>query len=157
ATQSPPGLLIHTVISPEPAISSSLKSCGVTSSSNQLSSAIVPFRNSVLASGIVSVCAWFFHFQHFFLGVFLLSVIVCCICKSTRILQWEHIAVDKVKVAAFFRRNTVEVFQFTDIVCRHPTVLATDGVTVHTALVIATEQTFQIELHEIILLFRIGK
>ena len=30
-------------------VSSSLKSCGVTSSSNQLSSAMVPFRNSVLS------------------------------------------------------------------------------------------------------------
>src|SRR5699024_7797030 len=156
ATQSPPGLLIHTVISPEPAISSSLKSCGVTSSSNQLSSAIVPFRNSVLASGIVSVCAWFFHFQNFFIGVFLLSVIVGCICKSTRIFQWEHIAVDKVQVAAFFRRDTVEVFQFTDIVRTHPTVLATNGVAVHTALVIATEQTLKIEFHKITHLFIVG-
>ena len=57
ATQSPPGELIQTVISPLPEFSSSLKSCGVTSSSNQLSSAIVPFRYRVLCAGVVSVCA----------------------------------------------------------------------------------------------------
>ena len=74
-------------MSPEPAMSSSLKSCGVTSSSNQLSSAIVPFRNSVLASGIVSVCAWFFHFQNFFIGIFLLSVASVIAMAGTKVLM----------------------------------------------------------------------
>ena len=36
---------------------------------------------------------------------------------------------------------------------RTSTILATDGVAVHTALVITTEQTFQIELHKICSLF----
>ena len=49
AMQSPPGELIHTTMSPSPAFSSSLKSWGVTSSSNQLSDAMVPLRNSVLS------------------------------------------------------------------------------------------------------------
>ena len=57
ATQSPPGELIQTVMFPSPAISSSLKSWGVTSSSNQLSSAMVPFRYSVRSAGAVSVWA----------------------------------------------------------------------------------------------------
>ena len=42
------------LMSPEPAISSSLNSLGVTSSLNQLSSAIVPFRNSVRSC----TCSW---------------------------------------------------------------------------------------------------
>ena len=62
---------------------------------------MVPLRNRILSAGAVSVCAWFFHFQNFFIGIFLLSVIVSCICKSTRIFQREHIAVNKVQVAAF--------------------------------------------------------
>ena len=48
----------------------------------------------------------FFHFQNFFIGIFLLSVIACfCICKSPSIFEREHIAVDKVQVAAFFGGN----------------------------------------------------
>ena len=75
------------------------------------------------------------------------------------VIRWEQsiqraqIAVNEIQVAAFLCWDAVEVFQFTDVVCGHPTVLATDGVAVHTALVIATEQTFQIELHEIRSLF----
>lgn len=72
-----------------------------------------------------------------------------CICKSTRILQWEHIAVNEVQIAAVLLRDTVEVFKLPDVICGHPAVLAADGVPVHAALVIAAEQTFQIELHEI--------
>src|SRR5699024_12723182 len=94
-------------MSPLPPISSSLKSCGVTSSSNQLSSAMVPFRNSVRSAGAVFVSAWFFHFQNFFIGVFLLSRL--CICKSARIPQREHIAIDKVQVSDFLSRDAVHV------------------------------------------------
>jgi hypothetical protein len=47
--QSPPGELIHTVMSPSPLFNSSLNNAGVTSSSNHDSSAIVPFRNSILS------------------------------------------------------------------------------------------------------------
>ena len=72
-----------------------------------------------------------------------------CICKSTRIFQREHIAVDEVQIAALFFRDAVEVFQLPDVVCGHPAVLAADGVPVHAALVIAAKQAFQIELHEI--------
>jgi len=72
-----------------------------------------------------------------------------CICKSTRILQREHIAVNEVQIAAILCRDTVEVFQLPDVVCGHPAVLAADGVPVHAALVIAAKQAFQIELHEI--------
>ena len=60
---------------------------------------------------------------------------------------------NKGQVAALLGRNAVKVFQFTDIVGGHPTVLATNGVAVHAALVIATEQTLQIEFHEILALF----
>ena len=74
-------------------------------------------------------------------------MLMCAIYKSTRILQREHIAVDEILVAALFRRNAVQVFQLPDVICGHPAVLATDGVAVHAALVIATEQTFQIEFH----------
>ena len=72
-----------------------------------------------------------------------------CICKSTCILQWEHIAVNEVQVAAVLCRDAVEVFQLPDVVCGHPAVLAADGVPVHARLIVSTEQTFQIELHEI--------
>lgn len=72
-----------------------------------------------------------------------------CICKSTRILQREHIAVNEVQIAAVLCWDAVEVFQLTDVVGGHPAVLAADGVPVHAALVIAAQQTFQIELHKI--------
>ena len=72
-----------------------------------------------------------------------------CICKSSGVFQREHIAVDEVQVAAVLCRDTVEVFQFPDVICGHPAVLATDGVPVHAGLIVSAEQTFQIEFHEI--------
>src|SRR5699024_5113616 len=138
-------------MSPLPPISSSLKSWGVTSSSNQLSSAMVPFKNSVLAVGAVSVSAWFFHFQNFFIGVFLLSRL--CICKSPGVSQREHIAVDKVQVSAFLGRDAIHVLQFPDIVGAHPAVLPCRGIAVHPAGIIAPEQPFHIELGKISFLF----
>ena len=54
AMQSPPGELIQTVTGPLPAKSSSLNIAGVMSSSNQLSSAIVPYSSSTLASAPLS-------------------------------------------------------------------------------------------------------
>src|SRR5699024_5799378 len=131
-------------MSPLPPISSSLKSWGVTSSSNQLSSAMVPFRNSVRSAGAVSASAWFFHFQNFFIGVFLLSRL--CICKSPRIPQREHIAVDQVQVAAFLGRDAVHVLQFPDVVGAHPAVLPCGSVAGHSAGIIAPEQPFHVEL-----------
>src|SRR5699024_5858975 len=131
-------------MSPLPPISSSLKSCGVTSSSNQLSSAMVPFRNSVRSAGAVSVSAWFFHFQNFFIGVFLLSRL--CICKSARIPQREHIAIDQVQVSAFLGRDAVHVLQFPDIVGAHPAVLPCRSVAGHPAGIIAPEQPLHVEL-----------
>ena len=71
------------------------------------------------------------------------------VCKSSGVLQREHIAIDEVQVTTVLCRDAVKVFQFPDVVCGHPAVLATDGVPVHAALVIAAQQTFQIELHEI--------
>ena len=65
AMQSPPGELIHTVTGPLPANSSSRNCAGVISSSNQLSSAIVPYSSSTLAS-VPPSSAWFFHAQNFF-------------------------------------------------------------------------------------------
>src|SRR5699024_2440610 len=135
-------------MSPLPPISSSLKSCGVTSSSNQLSSAMVPFRNSVRS-------AWFFHFQNFFIGVFLLSRL--CICKSARIPQREHIAIDKVQISAFLGRDAVHVLQFPDVIGTHPAVLPCGGVAGHPAGIIAPEQPLHIELGKITLLFLRGK
>ena len=122
---------------------------------------MVPFRNRVL-SCVCSCVSEFvtvrlFQFQNFFIGFFLLSVIGRCICKSTRILQREHIAVNEVQIAAILCRDTVEVFQFTDVVCGHPAVLTANGVPVHAALVIAAEQTFQIEFHEIRRFFALGQ
>ena len=76
ATQSPPGLLIHRVMSPVPAFSSSLKRAGVTSSSNQLSSAITPFMNRILSSAscpLSKFTAFFFQFQNFFTSILPLS------------------------------------------------------------------------------------
>src|SRR5699024_10859035 len=145
-------------ITPEPAISSSLKSCGVMSSSNQLSSAMVPFRNSVRSAGTVSVAAWFFHFQNFFIGIFLLSVIVrLCICKSPGVSKREHIAVDKVEIAAILGRDAVHILQLTDVVGAHPAVLPCRSVAVHAAGIVATEQPLHIELGKILFLFLCGK
>nr|DAO53593.1 MAG TPA: hypothetical protein [Caudoviricetes sp.] len=98
-----------------------------------------------------------FQFQNFFIGFFLLSVIGRCICKSPGIFQREHIAINEVQIAAILCRDTVEVFQLTDVVCGHPAVLTANGVPVHAALVITTEQTLQIELHEILCLFALGQ
>src|SRR5699024_6865080 len=149
---------IQTVISPLPPISSSLKSCGVMSSSNQLSSAMVPLRNSVRSAGAVSVAAWFFHFQNFFIGVFLLSVIARFgICKSPGVSKREHIAIDKVQISAFLGRDAVHVLQFPDIVGAHPAVLPCGGVAGHPAGIIAPEQPLHIELGKITLLFLRGK
>ena len=64
-------------------------------------------------------------------------------------MKREHIAVYKIQVAAVLGRNTVEVFKLPDVVSGHPAVLPPDGVPVHTRLVVSSEQTFQIELHEI--------
>src|SRR5699024_4529352 len=136
-------------MSPLPPISSSLKSCGVTSSSNQLSSAMVPFRNSVRSAGAVSVSAWFFHFQNFFIRVFLLSRL--CICKSARIPQREHIAIDQVQVSAFLGRDAVHVLQFPDIVGAHPAVLPCRSVAGHPAGIIAPEQPLHVELGKVLL------
>ena len=77
--------------------------------------------------------------------------------KSSGVLQREHIAVDEIQVAAVLCRDAVEVFQLSDVICGHPAVLAADGVPVHAALVIAAEQTFQIELHEIHAFFVLGQ
>ena len=65
----------------------------------------------------------------------------------------EHIAIDEVQIAAFLRRNAVEVFQFPDVVGGHPAVLPRGGVTVHAALIIAAQQTFHIEFEEVLFLF----
>ena len=77
--------------------------------------------------------------------------------KSSGVLQREHIAVDEVQVAAVLCRDAVEVFKFPDIIGGHPAVLAADGVPIHAALIIAAEQTFQIELHEIHGFFVLGQ
>ena len=67
--------------------------------------------------------------------------------------QLPHIAIDQVQVAAFLLRNTVEVFKLSDIVSGHPAILASDRITVHTALVVASEQTVHVEFEEVVLLF----
>ena len=71
--------------------------------------------------------------------------------------QGEHVAVYQIKIAAKFRRDTVDIFQLTDIVCGHPTVLPCGGVALHAGLVISTEQTFHIESEEVLPLLIIGK
>ena len=65
----------------------------------------------------------------------------------------EHIAIDEVQIAAFLRRDAVEVFQLPDVVGGHPAVLPRGGVTVHAALIIAAQQTFHIEFEEVLFLF----
>ena len=52
-------------------------------------------------------------------------------------LEREHIAVYEVQVAALFGGDPVEVFELTDIVGAHPTVLTSDGVALHATLIIA--------------------
>ena len=67
AKQSPPGELIQTVMLPVPSSSSDLKRAGVTSSSNQLSSAITPSRYKVRVSfSFGSGLLFFVHLQNFF-------------------------------------------------------------------------------------------
>ena len=61
--QSPPGELSQTTTSPFPADSSPLNCSAVTSSSNQLSSAIVPDSSRILGPDPSS--PWFFHCQNF--------------------------------------------------------------------------------------------
>ena len=87
----------------------------------------------------------------------LLSVIGRCICKSSRTPHWEHIAVDKVEVTALFGRDAVEIFEFADIVCRHPAVLSRRSIAVHSALVISAKQTLDIERHIVLGLFLRGE
>ena len=63
--------------------------------------------------------------------------------------QREHVAVDKIQISALFGGDTVQVLQFPDVVGGHPAVLPRCRVAVHAAGVIAAEETFQIEFHEI--------
>ena len=119
---------------------------------------MVPFRNSVRSAGAVSVSAWFFHFQNFFIGIFLLSVIANFgICKSPGVSKREHIAIDQVQVSALLSRDAVHVLQFPDVVGAHPAVLPCRSIAVHAACVVAAKQTLHIELGKILFLFLCGK
>ena len=69
----------------------------------------------------------------------------------------EHIAIDEIQVAALLNRDTILILQLTDVIGGHPAVLSGDGIAVHPALVVATEQTFQVELHKILLFFLWGQ
>ena len=64
-----------------------------------------------------------------------------------------HIPVDKVQIATFLFRNTIKVFKFSDIVSTHPTVLSANGISIHTALIITTEQAVHIELDKVLCFF----
>src|SRR5574344_1889854 len=72
AMQSPPGELSQMVIGPEPDKSSSLKSFGVTSSSNHDSDAISPLISRTLSSGASASSLTSSQFQNFF-GFFIRS------------------------------------------------------------------------------------
>ena len=69
----------------------------------------------------------------------------------------DHIAVDKVGIAAFFIGHGVHVLQFTDIIGAHPAILPCNGVAFHAALVVTAHQTVQIDLHIKAPLFLFGK
>ena len=73
-------------------------------------------------------------------------------CKSTRRRQREHIAVDEIQIAAFLCRDPILILQLANVVGAHPAVLTGNGIAIHSALVITTQQSFQIELHEVFLL-----
>ena len=73
--------------------------------------------------------------------------------KNACVLELGHIAIDQVQVAAFLLRNTVEVFKLPNIVSGHPAILTSDRITVHAALVVASEKPVHIELKEVFLLF----
>ena len=72
-------------------------------------------------------------------------------------LEREHIAIDKVYISTFLGRDAVQVLQFPDIVGGHPAVLAGRSIAVHTACIVAAKQSFQIELHKVLLLFILRK
>ena len=80
-----------------------------------------------------------------------------CICKSSGVAKREHIAVDKVKIAAILGRDAVHILQFPDVVGAHPAVLPCRSIAVHAAGIIPSEQTFHIELGKILFLFLCGK
>ena len=56
-------------------------------------------------------------------------------------LEREHIAIDKVYISTFLGRDAVQVLQFPDIVGGHPAVLASCGIAIHAAGVVAAEET----------------
>src|SRR5690554_3157698 len=151
AMQSPPGLLIHTVTSPLSA-NSSLRNCsGVMSSSNQLSSAIVPESSRILA--LPSSSLWFFHCQNFlFFITLLLGCVGNLVCECPCPREGEHVSVDEIEVSPILVGYLVHVLQRSDIVGTHPSVLACGGIAAHAALVVATQQPFDIEAKEMRLL-----
>ena len=95
-TQSPPGELIHTVISPEHFASSALNISGVISSSNHFSSAISPNSSNSWRVPPPSF-EMFVNLQNLFIRCFLLSAGI-----SASHIQRQHIAVDQIQVAALF-------------------------------------------------------
>ena len=68
-------------------------------------------------------------------------------------LEREHIAVYEIQVAAFFGGDLIKIFELADIVGAHPAILSANGITIHTALIIATEQPIHIELDKILCFF----
>ena len=143
--QSPPGELIHKVMSPLPALSSSANALGVTSSSNQDSSAIGPHIDNVRPS-LESA-----KFQN------LLFIPTSFLVRSTSIFKRCHCSVYHVFVSALFIRYRIHIFKCARIVRRHDAVLDSDCVALHSACIIATQQAIYIELDSIFSLFVIFK
>src|SRR5574344_1186583 len=160
ATQSPPGELIQTTMSPSPETSSSLNIFGVISSSHQLSSAMVPSRNRVrtpvsssLSQFQKCVLSRAFAGRPFVLSIRFFLRFGCSrryrrICECPSILQLGHRAVDKIKVATEVGRDSVEVFKRSYIICRHPAVLSSGRVACHARCVVAAKQSVYIKFCE---------
>ena len=72
-------------------------------------------------------------------------------------LQRKHIAVDEIQVTALFSRDPIHVFKFPDIIGGHPAVLASCGIAIHAAGIVTSEETLQIELHEILTFLVFGQ
>ena len=62
--------------------------------------------------------------------------------------QVDHVPIAQVPVSSKLLWNRVQVFQLSDIIGAHESVLQSDGIAIHPALVVASEEPVDVELHE---------
>ena len=67
----------------------------------------------------------------------------------------DHVAIAHVLIATLVVRDQIETFKSPYIIRAHKAILNTDGIAVHAALIIASEEAVHIEFHEIVRLFRL--